>query len=91
MHKQIKESQPFDKAISYKIKKKIKNRETAIGRRIKAIDIEIDKARALVQNKKNQDNYQLLLKETEKIDKLEIEYLELLEEKESLFEKIKMI
>ena len=48
-------------------------------------------ARALVQNKKNQDNYQLLLKETEKIDKLEIEYLELLEEKESLFEKIKMI
>ena len=72
-------------------KKKIKNRETAIGRRIKAIEIEIDTARALVQNKKNQDNYQLLLKETEKIDKLEIEYLELLEEKESLFEKIKMI
>ena len=69
----------------------VKNRETAIGRRIKAIEVEIDTARALVQNKKNQDNYQLLLKETEKIDKLEIEYLELLEEKESLFKKIKMI
>ena len=91
MRSKDKENQSFDKAISYKTKKKIKNRETAIGRRIKAIEIEIDKARALVQNKKNQDNYQLLLKETEKIDKLEIEYLELLEEKESLFKKIKMI
>ena len=88
---QDEENQSFDKAISYKTKKKIKNRETAIGRRIKAIEIEIDMARALIQNKKNQDNYQLLLKETEKIDKLEIEYLELLEEKESLFKKIKMI
>ena len=88
MTKQDKDIQSFDKAISYKTKKKIKNRETAIGRRIKAIEIAIDKARALVQNKKNQDNYQLLLKETEKIDKLEIEYLELLEEKECLFKKI---
>ena len=59
---QGKENQSFDKAISYKIKKKIKNRETAIGRRIKTIETEIDKARALVQNKKNQDNYQILLK-----------------------------
>ena len=42
----------------------------------------------MTSNKKNQDNYQLLLKETEKIDKLEIEYLELLEEKESFFKKI---
>ena len=86
--KQDKENQSFDKSISYKTKKKIKNRETAIGRRIKAIEIKINTARALIQNKKNQDNYQLLLKETEKIDKLEIEYLELLEEKESLFKKI---
>ena len=77
-----------NKTISYKTKKKIKNRETSIGRRIKDIETEIDKARALVQNKKNQDNYQLLLKEAEKIDKLEIEYLELLEEKESFFKKI---
>ena len=48
------------------------------------IEEEIDKARANIQNKNNQDNYQLLLQETQKIDKLEIEFLELLEEKESL-------
>ena len=76
----------FSEGMSYKEKKKIKNRETAIGRRIGLIEIEINKARALIQNKKNQDNYQLLLQETEKIDKLEIEYLELLEEKDALFD-----
>ena len=74
----------LEKDIGYKAKKKIKNRETAIGRRIRAIEEEIDKARANIQNKNNQDNYQLLLQETQKIDKLEIEFLELLEEKESL-------
>ena len=78
----------FPSGVIYRTKKKIKNRETAIGRRIRLIDLEIENARAIIQNKKNQDNYQLLLQETEKIDKLEIEYLELLEEKESLFDKI---
>ena len=76
----------FSEGMSYKEKKKIKNRKTAIGRRIGLIEKEINKARALIQNKKNQDNYQLLLQETEKIDKLEIEYLELLEEKDALFD-----
>ena len=72
-------------------KKKIKNRETAIGRRIKTIEIEIDKARALVQNKKNQDNYQLLMKESDRINFLENEYLELLEERDEIRNKILML
>ena len=79
-----KDFKSLEKDIGYKAKKKIKNRETAIGRRIRTIEEEIDKARANIQNKNNQDNYQLLLQETQKIDKLEIEFLELLEEKESL-------
>ena len=79
-----KDFKSLEKDIGYKAKKKIKNRETAIGRRIRTIEEEIEKARANIQNKNNQDNYQLLLQETQKIDKLEIEFLELLEEKESL-------
>ena len=79
-----KDFKSLEKDIGYKAKKKIKNRETAIGRRIRTIEEEIDKARANIQNKNNQDNYQLLLQETQKIDELEIEFLELLEEKESL-------
>ena len=70
------------KNTEFKAKKKAKNRDTWIGRRITKINTEIDKARALLQDKANQDNYQLLVKETEKIDSLEIEYLELLEERE---------
>ena len=70
------------KNIEFIAKKKAKNRDTWIGRRIVKIDTEIEKARALLQNKENQDNYQLLMKETEKINNLEIEYLELLEERE---------
>ena len=79
-----KENQSFDKAISYKTKKKIKNRETTIRRRIKAIETEIDKARAIIQNKENRDNYMVLQSKVEEIEKLENEYLDLIEENESL-------
>ena len=51
-----KDYKSLEKDIGYKAKKKIKNRETAIGRRIKYIELEIDKARAILQNKNNQDN-----------------------------------
>ena len=55
------------------------------------IDSELKDARALLQNKSNQDNYKLLMKESEKINCLENEYLELLEEREEIRNKILML
>ena len=75
----------------FKVKKKAKNRDTWIGRRIGQIDSELKDARALLQNKSNQDNYKLLMKESEKINCLENEYLELLEEREEIRNKILML
>lgn len=75
----------------FKVKKKAKNRDTWIGRRIGQIDSELKDARALIQNKSNQDNYQLLMKESERINCLENEYLELLEEREEIRNKISML
>ena len=72
----------------FKVKKKAKNRDTWIGRRSGQIDSELKIARALIQNKSNQDNYQLLMKESERINCLENEYLELLEEREEIRNKI---
>ena len=72
----------------FKAKKKNKNRDTWIGRRIGQIEIEIKAARASLQEKSNLDNYQLLINETERIDSLENEYLELLEEREIIRNKI---
>ena len=75
----------------FKVKKKAKNRDTWIGRRIRQIDSELKCARALLQSKSNQDNYLLLMKESEKINCLENEYLELLEEREEIRNKILML
>ena len=75
----------------FKVKKKAKNRDTWIGRRIGQIDSELNEARALVQNKSNQDNYQLLMKESDRINCLENEYLELLEERDEIRNKILML
>ena len=75
----------------FKVKKKAKNRDTWIGRRIGQIDSELKDARALLQNKSNQDNYQLLMKESDRINCLENEYLELLEERDEIRNKILML
>ena len=75
----------------FKVKKKAKNRDTWIGRRIGQIDSELKEARALLQNKSNQDNYQLLMKESDRINCLENEYLELLEERDEIRNKILML
>ena len=75
----------------FKVKKKAKNRDTWIGRRIGQIDSELSKARATLQNKSNQDNYQLLMKESDRINCLENEYLELLEERDEIRNKNLML
>ena len=69
---------------TYKIKKKNKNRVTWIGRRFGQIEKEIELARAIIQNKENQDNYILLQEKIEEIEKLESEYLNLIDEKDDL-------
>ena len=48
----------------------------------------IDIARAIIHDKNNIDNFQLLQEKIEKIEGLEIEYLSLLEEDEQLKNKI---
>ena len=75
----------------FKLKKKAKNRDTWIGRRIGQIDAELKNARAILQDKSNQDNYQLLMKESDRINCLENEYLELLEERDEIRNKILML
>ena len=75
----------------FKLKKKAKNRDTWIGRRIGKIDAELKNARAILQDKSNQDNYQLLMKESDRINCLENEYLELLEERDEIRNKILML
>ena len=69
---------------NYINKKKNKNRITWIGRRFGQIEHEIDTARAIIQNKENRDNYMVLQSKVEEIEKLENEYLDLIEENESL-------
>ena len=75
----------------FKVKKKAKNRDTWIGRRIGQIDADLKNARAILQDKSNQDNYQLLMKESDRINCLENEYLELLEERDEIRNKILML
>ena len=77
----------FKRNNKFKVKKKAKNRDTWIGRRIGQIDAELKNARAILQDKSNQDNYQLLMKESDRINCLENEYLELLEERDEIRKK----
>ena len=69
---------------NYINKKKNKNRITWIGRRFGQIEHEINTARAIIKSKENQDNYIVLQSKVEEIEKLENEYLDLIEENESL-------
>ena len=67
------------KNIEFIAKKKAKNRDTWIGRRIVKIDTEIEKAQALLQNKSKSRQLSIAYERNGKINNLEIEYLELLE------------
>ena len=68
----------------YKKRKKIRNRLSWIERRFKTIEKKLEKHRAVTQNPKNVDDYEKLQKEMETMTELEAEYLELMEEQESL-------
>jgi len=76
---------------NYVEKKKIRNRLNQINKRFKELDKKINTARAVLNNPNNSDNYILLEESIDKIKMLEDEYLELLDEKESLKKKNKIL
>ena len=57
-----------------------------IEKRFKIIELEIESQREITRNSANGDNYELLQKALEKMNKLELEYLDLMEEQEKLLE-----
>ena len=68
----------------YKQKKKIRNRLAWIGKRFKTIEKELDEQRIISKNPTHADDYELLQKSMEMMNLLEAEYLELMEEEETL-------
>ena len=72
----------------YKEMKKRRNRLSWIEKRFKAIEAEIDTQRSITQDSTNGDNFELLQKAMEKMSVLENEYLDLMEEQETLATKV---
>ena len=70
----------------YQERKKTRNRLAWIEKRFKIIELEIESQREITRNSANGDNYELLQKALEKMNKLELEYLDLMEEQEKLLE-----
>ena len=68
--------------------KKRRNRLSWIEKRFKAIEAEIDTQRSITQDSTNGDNFELLQKAMEKMSVLENEYLDLMEEQETLAAKV---
>ena len=68
----------------YKQQKKIRNRLAWIGKRFKTIEKELDEQRIISKNPTHSDDYELLQKSMEMMNLLEAEYLELMEEEETL-------
>ena len=70
----------------YKERKKIRNRLVWIEKRFKSIETELESQRAITQDPANGDNYELLQQAMDEMNQLEAEYLELMEEQESLLD-----
>ncbi len=68
----------------YKERKKIRNRLAWIEKRFAAIETELDNQRAITQNPENGDNYEVLQQALETMNILELEYLELVEERDRI-------
>ena len=72
----------------YNQNKKKNNRLSLIKKRIKKIEINIDERKRLLLNPIEPDNYKSLQETQNRIDTLEGEYLELIEEEYNLSEKV---
>ena len=69
---------------NYKKRKKIQNRLSWIEKRFKIIESEIEKERTITKDPDYSDDYELLEQALQNMNKLEHEYLELMEEQEIL-------
>ena len=72
------------KEITYKEKKKLKNRITWINRRFVQLEKLIQENQEVLKNPTNKSNYDLLQRSLEKINFFETEYIALIEEKENI-------
>ena len=70
--------------VTYKDRKKIRNRLSSISKRYMAIDSELDLLKNIIEHPKNGKDYEKLQEATIKISNLEQEYLTLIEEEEHL-------
>jgi len=70
--------------VTYKDRKKIRNRLSSISKRYMAIDSELDLLKNIIEHPKNGKDYEKLQEATIKMSNLEQEYLTLIEEEEHL-------
>lgn len=73
-----------EKKETYKEKKKKRNRLSWIKKRFNIIESLLEEQRAIYQDMKNSDNYKILQDAMESMSNLEKEYLDLMQEEESL-------
>jgi ATP-binding cassette, subfamily F, member 3 len=69
---------------SFLIRKKKKNRLAAINKKLKSLDLEIEKMKVIATDPMNSDNYIKLNEAMSVIESLENKYIDLMEEQESL-------
>ena len=78
----------FDKKNDFKKRKKLKNRLASIQKRLKIIEVKIEENRMITIDSKNSDNYIKLNDAMKNMNLLEVEYLDLMEEQESIEKQI---
>ena len=79
-----KAKKPLKRKSNYEAKKKKRNRVSWIEKRFKNIENELEKQRLITKNPENSDNYETLQNSMDIMNNLESEYLELMEEHETL-------
>ena len=72
------------KKTHYKLKKKARNRLAWIDKRFTVLENKIEEERALTNDPANNDDYEILQNALDNMNALEKEYLDLMEEQESL-------
>ena len=79
-----KAKKPLKRKSNYEAKKKKRNRVSWIEKRFKNIENELEKQRLITKNPENYDNYETLQNSMDIMNNLESEYIELMEEHETL-------
>ena len=79
-----KAEKPLKRKSNYEAKKKKRNRVSWIEKRFKNIENELEKQRLITKNPENSDNYETLQNSMDIMNNLESEYIELMEEHETL-------